>query len=404
MLRLNRFSMAWIALGGLIAPALARAEVPAAWPVLPVSTAASTAEPTSSSRSAASQISYEQDTPEEDLPPSVTDAPAPSADTKTSSCCNSCMGSCCGCLSECRSRNWFVGVEAALLAPVLNHGGGGASYAMTNTNGVTTNTYNSNSVNGMIVTPRIWAGVMGQCWGVGVRYWRFDNSNGGGTITPATLGGNLGLFNQNALRLQTFDLEVIRRISYCDGGQVWLSAGARYGQFTRNGIVSGADLTGGSTFTGTAWAGTGFNGVGPTFAIYGWRPISCSNWNLFYGARGSYLWDGSSSAAAGTTASVGNNFGGAASANAAFTSIGTANAFVGELNLGMQYNHCLKCVPAIAFLRIAGEYQYWHINNNAVATSTSGATDGFGLALTRANTGNSTLGLLGFGISTGFMY
>ena len=247
---------------------------------------------------------------------------------------------------------------------------------------------------------------MGECWGVGVRYWRFDNSNGGGTLTPPSGIANEGLFTMNTLRLQTFDLEAIRRVCCCNS-QVWFSAGARYGQFIRNGIVSGADLTGGNLYTGSAWSGTGFNGVGPTFALYGWRPIGCDGcWNLFYGGRFSYLWSGNGSAVAGTTAAVGNNTTGAATANAAVGSGGSANAFVGEVNLGVQYNKALKCFPCIAFFRVAGEYQYWHINNDFAATSASVASispNGGALA-TVAGTGNSTLGLLGFGISTGFMW
>ena len=247
---------------------------------------------------------------------------------------------------------------------------------------------------------------MGECWGVGVRYWRFDNSNGGGTITNPTAGGNQGLFSANTLRLQTLDVEAIRRVCCCNH-QVWLSGGFRYGQFVRNGIVSGADVTGGNLYTGSAWTGTGFNGIGPTVALYGWRPIGCGGcWNLFYGGRVSYLWSDSGSAVAGTTAGVGNNLGGAATANASVGSGGNANAFIGEVNLGVQYNHALKCFPAIAFFRVAGEYQYWHLNNDfsAVSTSAAGITPNGGSLTTLASTGNSTLGLLGFGISTGFMW
>ena len=161
MLRANRVLL-WIALSGLIVPAAARADAPAAWPVLPVSTAASTAEPTPSSMSSmASQISYEQDDSDgnapqpDEAPASITSASSPSCAPATN-LCSSCVQSCCGCMGDCRNRCFFAGVEAALLAPITNHGGGGASYALTNAGvGGATSTYSTNSVNGMIVTPHL---------------------------------------------------------------------------------------------------------------------------------------------------------------------------------------------------------------------------------------------------------
>ena len=54
------------------------------------------------------------------------------------------------------ARCFFAGVEAALLAPVINHGGGSASYTLTQAGvGGATNSISSNSVNGMIVTPHL---------------------------------------------------------------------------------------------------------------------------------------------------------------------------------------------------------------------------------------------------------
>jgi hypothetical protein len=422
MSRLSRISVTWFALVGLLAPVAARAETPAAWPVLPVSTSASVAEPTASA--SARQMSYEQDAPASDdttgdeAPGSISDAPAPALDSKTSGVCAACVNSCCNCMGDCRNRCWqgFIGVEAALLAPVVNHGGGNTSYNFTTTVGgapTANNTYTTSSVNGMIVTPRIWAGLMGECWGVGVRYWRFANGIGGGALAGANgnfpLGANAGLYNQSYLQLQTFDLEAIRRIQHCDG-QIWLSAGARYGQLNRTGAVSGIEsIGGGSVFSASSFTNTGFNGVGPTVALYGWRPLGCDGcWNLFYGGRASYLWDGSVSGVAASSATFTSGGAGATSFNNASVSGGTANAFVGEVNLGLQYNHYLKCVPAIAFLRVAGEYQYWHINNNfsGGASSFANATAGPISSTVTASSafGNSTLGLLGFGISTGFMY
>ncbi len=229
-----------------------------------------------------------------------------------------------------RSRCWqgFVGVEASLLAPVVNHGGGGASYHFAQ-GGAIANSATTTSVNGAIVTPRIWAGVMGEDWGFGVRYWRFANTQGG-IATPVggtpVAGANDGLFNQSYLRLQTVDLEVIRRL-YVNQSQIWLTGGVRYGQLTRTGIVSGTDTSAGAqSVSGTAWTGTGFNGVGPTVALYGWRAIgNTGSWSVFYGGRSSYLWDNNSASNLGVSAS---STGGPTVGLSSTSTINNANAFL----------------------------------------------------------------------------
>ncbi len=346
--------------------AAAGADEPATWPVLPVTTAASIAE----APVKASQISYQEDVAGDIDSGSPSDAPTPPPSvmggSSSPSSCTSCaptVGSCCSeCLSQCRGSclTPFVGVEAAFLAPVMNHGGGGSSYGFSGT-GVSTTSISTSSVNGMVVTPRLWLGVMGPCWGVGVRYWRF--SNGNGDPGPAT-GANEGLFNQSFLRLQTLDLEAIRRIPCC-GRNLWFSAGVRFGQFTRNNSISGAELLGGNTYVASAFTGTGFNGVGPTVGLYGLHPICCcSNWNVFYGGRFSVLFDGSSSLRPSLAPVRPAVVPVPLSANGASGS-GNGNAFISEASLGMQYNHCLQCVPGIAFFRFAGEYQYWHVNSGA---------------------------------------
>jgi hypothetical protein len=431
MLRINRSPLAWLALCGLMAPAAARADLPSAWPVQPA---------TGSASSSATQTSYYADDPpaQSDLVPSAAEPPAtlqPSAATLTTATVATTAPSCqadpsqsvmpggiTSGFGDCRNRCWqpFIGVEAVLLAPVTNKGGGGDTYGFGTYNfnpaavgvgnpigaPIAATTNYSSSVNGLVVTPRIWMGVMGECWGFGVRYWRFANSSGGET---AALGPGSSVFQQGALKLQTFDLEAIRRFCCC-GNQFWISGGVRYGQFERNSTVQAFNYAGPLTFTGAASSGSGFNGVGPTIAIYGLKPIGCSCWNLFYSARGSYLYSDNSTAFAQTDATFNVTAGGAGSVG---TNVGNAsgsngNAWIGELQLGAQYNHQMTCFPGVAFFRISGEYQYWHINNGATANSSSysGVAAGpvFAGNYTTASAGNSTLGLLGVGLSTGFMW
>ncbi|HEX4145797.1 MAG TPA: hypothetical protein VHY91_19990 [Pirellulales bacterium] len=314
----------------------------------------------------------------------------------------------CACLGDCRRGfQTFVGVEALFLAPTQNTGGG-TNYSVFNGSPTTpTNSYNSSSVSGMIVTPRLWLGIMGECWGVGVRYWQFNNG-AGGPVFPS--GTNAGLASAGFLKLQTFDLEAIRRIYY-GNSQLWFSVGSRYAQFSHGSSISSTDFIGGGTATASAASGAGFNGTGITTGLFGLTPIGCSCWNLFYGGRVSYLWDTSAGAFAQSSAAFSSSGGSGAATHYATLTGGNSGLFIGEVQLGLQYNHALRCFPGIAFFRIAAEYQYWHVNNGLDANSFSGAgyySSGTGVlnsvvATTTAN-GNSTLGLVGFGLSTGFMW
>ncbi len=61
-------------------------------------------------------------------------------------------------------------------------------------------------------------------------------------------------------------------------------------------------------------------------------------------------------------------------------SVASSNAtlFIGEIQVGGQWNLPLKCMPANAFVRVAFEYQYWATSHSgyAEAISAAGPTDG----------------------------
>ena len=87
------------------------------------------------------------------------------------------------------------------------------------------------------------------------------------------------------------------------------------------------------------------------------------------------------------------------------TNVGSGNAFIGELQLGSQYNHALQYVPVTAFFRIAGEYQYWHVNYDGNSFSASGAAPAGNTSVSSsAGTSNSDLGMLGMTVAAGFMW
>ena len=83
-----------------------------------------------------------------------------------------------------------------------------------------------------------------------------------------------------------------------------------------------------------------------------------------------------------------------------------ANLFIGELQVGGQWNLALKCVPANAFVRVAFEYQYWCTSNGgyAAAYSYAGPVGGpVGFAAGESN-GNTHVNMVGFNIGTGLTW
>ncbi len=388
MLRSGCSFLRWAALAGLLASGAARADVPGVTPLPPVTAATGFVD------SGVVQASYNEPF-ETSAPTTVPDVQSTSGDPTPPLACNPADG-----MGECRRRVWtpFAGIETVFLAPVHNTGGGGASYSFSE--GSNSANYQASSANGMVATPRIWLGLMGDRWGVGVRYWSFGNDPG---YEQFPSGTSQGVYRQGVLRMQTFDLEAIRRFQFADQ-QLWFTVGTRQAQFSRQSTVSSADYFSQGVYSATASSGASFDGVGVTASINGLRPIGLSHWNLFYSLRASYLFAGSSSAFAQTSAAYNSNTSGAG-ANYPSAAIGNGDAFIGEVQLGLQYNHALAAAPASVFFRIACEYQYWHVNNDASAfANASASAPGGSLVSSTASAGNSNVGLLGFGIATGITW
>ncbi len=310
---------------------------------------------------------------------------------------------------SCR-RGWrpFAGAAATFLAPSHNTGGGSAilngNYA---TGGTTLD--RSATDREMNIAPRLWLGVQGEQWGAVVRYWNWSSQVGGLSAVPAVLpvAGSAGSFTQNYLHLQTLDAEVTRYLN-TDRGEMWLSFGFRYAAFQRGSSLMTTDRVGAvpTLITSSAMESTNFYGGGLTGGVFGKRPISGTHLSWIYSGRLSVIWDPSSKSLAMTDVIYGgpggfNNFNGGLTA-------ARSTLFMSEIQLGMQYDRALKCVPASAFFRTAFEWQYWNLNhgNSAVSASSGGVTPGavpsggFATAISRAS--GTTLDMLGFNIATGF--
>jgi hypothetical protein len=303
-------------------------------------------------------------------------------------------------LGQMRSGLWrpLIGAEMVFLAPVHNTGGS-ANYSFTD--GTTTSTYNASNAGGMVASPRLTLGVMGDRWGVAVRYWDLNNAGGGGFFPNRP---SQGVYSFGALRLETFDLEAVRRFQL-ENQQMWFTVGVRQAQFSRDNSVTASDFYSHALYFASANSDSRFSGVGVTASLSGLRPIRETGWDLFYSGRVSYLSLASSSAFAQSSASY-TSSGGAGSWNDPTGTIGNGDAFIGEVQLGLQYNHPLESVPATAFFRWTTEYQYWHVNVDGGTSSSANAGPNAGNSLVSATSsaGSSNLGLLGFGIAAGFMW
>ena len=299
------------------------------------------------------------------------------------------------CLSSCR---WVAGTEVTFLAPSFR--GSSVSTTLTDGVGTTYNAASNNSYNNFTYAPRLWLGKQGECWGFMTRFWYLSDSNA--VINPYGANGlNNGLSSFNRLKAYTIDLEAQRMFTQCDGGRCFLTFGARYASLTSSSLYNPVATLAGPDFV-SASAGTSgcFNGMGLTTAFYGYKPICCSDFSVFYSVRNSIIF-GNSESQATTSAAAANGLGSTATVNSAIAN-GSNTMYIGEIQLGVQWNHQFKCLPMNGFFRIAGEYQVWDVANSTSANSVSVA----GIAPTTtasatAHSGNMDLSFLGFAVATG---
>ena len=200
-------------------------------------------------------------------------------------------------------------------------------------------------------------------------------------------------------------LEVTRRFCY-GNTEMQAAFGVRYAQLGQStDLIVHQYLNATDYCSGSALDSQGFHGAGLTGTLSGVRPLGClgSNFNLFWSGRASILWDNSASDSVETLADFERT--GFPWPNRNVTSSTTANnasLFIGEIEIGGQWDIPLRCIPASAFIRLAFEYQYWSTHGFGVAASLAEA-DGASLTFADVN-GDSHVNLLGFTIGTGITW
>ena len=84
--------------------------------------------------------------------------------------------------------------------------------------------------------------------------------------------------------------------------------------------------------------------------------------------------------------------------------------FIGEIQLGLEWDYCLCCLPANAFFRVALEYQRWDGGPGfSQADSFAGVTiqqqvDPTSIVSTTASADEPQMDLFGFSIGTGLTW
>lgn len=354
----------------------------------------------------------------------VWDSSMPCCDMGCDVCCggpNCCCSRCC-----CRPCMLVGGVDAVFLGVDTN--GYSPSFYFQDFGTTQPGSYDYTNGNYLVpggdiddfyIAPRIWAGVQGCRWGIIGRYFHLRAGEHDSQLyNPATSHyGTSGIGHDAYSTFDAYytDIEVTRNFCCCCAKHQF-SFGARYALIEEaQGITVMGDLPDiGGRLNGGARTKRSAHGTGITFGINGRKPLfcnSCAHW--FYSARGSVLW-GCTHNEAETWAQIEDTSAplleyGAGSKDGAY-SLSEDDLFIGEFQLGLQWDFALRCLPAKSFFRAAFEYQYW---DSSVGVASAGSIAGIesGSPLTLDGQGIATAfapgiraDLIGFHIGTGFTW
>ncbi len=318
-----------------------------------------------------------------------------------------CPSNCCtqnyGCQSNsCDSGfNFIGGVEAVFYWIDGNGNNGDIRTFDTGRNLIRRYTSSGLDDDGGYAAPRIWIGVQKGHWGIVGRWW--DLNVGDTSFNPLNAFGDVdGYGASSEFRSYAGDLELIR--TFCTNsvyGQ--FSFGARHGRLSTASMLQASGLIGNDFVTGSTYEESVFNGTGITFGMQLHKSIGCGV-NLFASARGSVLW-GDAEATAAATTSIVTPFGNSRGAQYANGGTDSGEMVIGEFQAGVEWIHELKCVPAVAFIRCAFEYQVWDQDSDidARAINTSFAVPGAQITA-RSEAGSQEVNLFGLAFSTGITF
>lgn len=330
------------------------------------------------------------------------------------------------CSTFCRS-GLVLGIEGTFLAPISEPSQ--AVYLTDLTNNVQ---YSDQTDPGFGAGFRTWIGLQNNGWGFRVRYWHY----GGDAIDPNPVvpkNAEPAFVSSYYLRADVLDFELTQRFCFL-GCDLDTSFGARYAELERNSTMVGyGDVGNGVNLYGLAMGANEIAGTGFTTSIGGRKPLHffwchscddcggpcsgtccrpCGRWLGFWNVRGSVLWADSCVSALTDANAVykGTVVGSASSRNKASASKDHSETLgILELQLGIEYQRHLRCCPAIGFLRVGAEYQYWGTGDLEASTNSFASLEGtpppFGGRVDAvADSHDGDLGLIGFTVGAGLTY
>ena len=211
--------------------------------------------------------------------------------------------------------------------------------------------------------PRIWLHAQKCCWGIGARYWTLGESES--LFTPLNLLNLniVGNYSMERIHAETGDLVVTYSFHPGHIASFQFDAGLRYAEYENESLhLANAAFTDAVAHS-SGVALTAFDGTGVTAGVRGTIAIH-HQVSFFWGVRGAVVFgDMTTSAQTAATAIYGVDP--AAGAIDAAGTLSDEELYIGEVQLGVQWEHQLQCIPATAFFRVAGEYQHWEIDSLA---------------------------------------
>jgi hypothetical protein len=305
----------------------------------------------------------------------------------------------CNCNPCCCEPCWtcMSGAEATFLVPEIDDGFAGAAFANGLGGGAAADASDLD-LHDFTYSPRVWLGAHKGDVGIVGRFWHLDTCDD--NFDPFEANG-FGFDSDSALTMQTIDLELTKQI--CRNCKEYVvTFGVRYAEFDHSTDIQTISQAGVATFVTDSFFQQYARGTGLTSSLSGASPIcgTCVSW--FYSARGSYLF-GHTDTTAATSAAGGIGGAQVFAANGATAEIDDP-FLIAELQLGVIAEYSLKCYPANAFVRVAGEMQHWSGDESeAFATSFVGVAPG-AVAVANAATAGLDTNLFGVSIATGLTY
>jgi hypothetical protein len=267
------------------------------------------------------------------------------------------------------------------------------------------------------VAPRVWLGYRDPSGlGVQMRYWQSTYANDvvDDRFDPPFLDNAFAADTRSSLEMYTFDLE--GTFDFCTPScDMMLTFGARHASFEQHDSVTSVTridnliLDFFDLYTQRAAALRDFDGTGLTFSWAGSTPVDRTRKSsIFWNLRGSTLW-GQNKAAAATTV-MGNYF--IVDPDTALVEFGVDDdlsetdetLFIGEVQLGVRWSCMVRSLNAQMFAQVAAEYQYWNAGGgNAIALESLRNIENSEL-VSSVRTGDLETSLVGFALSTGFVW